>query len=211
MKKITSKLLLLMMVLVMTFAITACGNGKDDQKSDITSETSQTPTGDDNNDTTSGTSPTPAVDDNNDTTSGTSPTPAVDDNDDATSGTDQAPTTDNDDSKESAAYDTVSDYINTDEAKEVFNNLEKMVEGSGMSMKISAEDNKLIYTYSYDEIEKTDEKTKQLEEYIASLDATFQMTANAMKEYVNSDEVIVVIEYLDCNGEEIFSKEYISE
>lgn len=133
MKKITSKLLLLMMVLVMTFGMTACGKV------------------------------------------------------------------------------TVSDYINSDEVKEAFSTLEKSLEGTGMSIKISAEDDKLIYTYTYDEIEKTDDMTAQLEQSISAQDATFQNTANEVKEYVSNDSVTVVIEYIDCNGDEIFSKEYVSE
>ena len=137
MKKITSKLLMLMMVLVMAFGLSACGKG-------------------------------------------------------------------------SAPYDTVSDYINSDEVKETFSTLEKSLEGSGMSMKISAEDDKLIYTYTYDELEKTDGMAAQLEESISKQDDTFQNTANEVKEYVNSDTVTVVIEYIDCNGEKIFSKEYVS-
>ena len=133
MKKITSKLLLLMMVLVMTFGMTACGKV------------------------------------------------------------------------------TVSDYINSDEVKETFSTLEKSLEGTGMSIKISAEDDKLIYTYTYDEIEKTDDMTAQLEQSISAQDATFQNIANEVKEYVSNDSVTVVIEYIDCNGDEIFSKEYVSE
>ena len=191
MKKITSKLLILMMILVMTFGLAACGSGKDDQKDDATSQAQAT--------------------DNNDGTSGTDTTSSADDSDDETDGTDQAPVTDNDDSSGSASYKTVSDYINADEVKDVFSALEKSLEGSGMSMKISAEDNKLIYTYTYDEIEKTDEMANQLEESVAAQDATFQNTANEIKGYVESDTVTVVIEYLDCNGEEIYSKEYVSE
>ena len=52
---------------------------------------------------------------------------------------------------------------------------------------------------------------KQLEEGIKAQDATFQSTANQIKQYVDVDSATVVIKYVDSKGEEIYSKEYKSE
>lgn len=39
-------------------------------------------------------------------------------------------------------------------------------------------------------------------------DSTFQATADGIKSAVGVDTASVVIEYIDCNGEMIYSKEY---
>lgn len=161
MKKITSKLLLLMMVLVMAFGLAACGS--DDKKETTTSGTSQT----------------------------------------------QAPASDSKDS--SKPYSSISAYLEDDTVKQALSTLEKSLEGSGMNIKITAEGDKLVYTFAYEKLEKTDDMTKQLEEGIKAQDATFQSTANQVKQYVDVDTATVVIKYVDSKGEEIYSKEYVSE
>ena len=107
-------------------------------------------------------------------------------------------------------YDTVSDFLNSDESQKGFETLKKGLEGSGMNLEITAEDDKLIYTYTYENIEKTDEMAEQLES-MAAQDSTLQNTANGIQKCVNVDTVTVIARYVDCNGEEIYSKECVSE
>lgn len=107
-------------------------------------------------------------------------------------------------------YDTVSDFLNSDESQKGFETLKKSLEGSGMNLEITAEDDKLIYTYTYENIEKTDEMAEQLES-MAAQDSTLQNTANGIQKCVNVDTVTVIARYVDCNGEEIYSKECVSE
>lgn len=121
----------------------------------------------------------------------------------------QAPTTG---SKSSGKmYSSISDYLNDATVKEALSTMEKSVSGSGMNIKVTSEDDKLIYTFTYEKLEKTDEMAKQLEEGIKAQDATFQSTANQVKQYVDVDSATVVIKYVDSKGEEIYSKEYVSE
>lgn len=112
--------------------------------------------------------------------------------------------------KGNSIYDTVSDYVNSDEIQKTFETLKKNIEGSGMNLEITAEGDKLIYTYTYESIEKTDEMAEQLESMVEQ-DTTLQSMANGLKKCVNSDRVIVVMRYVDCKGKEIYSKECVSE
>ena len=121
----------------------------------------------------------------------------------------QAPAEDKKDS--SKMYSSISEYLNDATVKEALSTMEKTLDGSGMNLKVTGEDNKLIYTFTYEKIEKTDDMAAQLEEGIKAQDSTFQSTANQVKEYVDVDSAVVVIKYIDSKGEEIFSKEYTSE
>lgn len=111
-------------------------------------------------------------------------------------------------SGKSSEYSSVEEYVNSDEIQNALSTLENSLKGSGMSIKISAEDNKMIYTYTYDSTEKADGMAEQLEKAMEAQDSTFQVTADGIKSAVGVDTASVVIEYIDCNGEMIYSKEY---
>lgn len=107
-------------------------------------------------------------------------------------------------------YDTVSDYINSDEVQKELETAKKAIESSGMNLTVGAEGNKLVYTYKYDDMEKVDGMAEQLEAAMSAEDATFQEIADKMGKVVKESPVSVVIEYVDCNDEMIYSKEYTS-
>lgn len=109
-----------------------------------------------------------------------------------------------------SGYDTVSDYINSDTVQKELETAKKAIEGQGMNLTIGAEGNKLVYTYKYDDMEKVDGMAEQLEAAMSAEDATFQNIADEMAKVVNESPVSVVIEYVDCNDEMIYSKEYTS-
>lgn len=173
MKKLTSKLLVLVMVLAMAFSLSACGG--DDSKVSTT--------------------------DQGTTNEGTTNESTTNESSQSDSGSD----------KKSDGYSSLEDYVNSDEVQSAFSTLEKSLSGSGMSIKISAKDNMMIYTYTYDKTEKSDVLAEQLEKAMETQDATFQATADGIKKEVDVDSAIVRIEYIDCNGEEIYSKEYTAE
>lgn len=105
-------------------------------------------------------------------------------------------------------YSSVADYVKSDEVKEVLSTFETQLAGTGMSIDITADGDKMVYTYKFDDIEKSAEMTSALEESIKAEDATFQDTANEIKKVVKAKSPSVVIEYVDMNDEVIFSKEY---
>lgn len=154
MKKITSKLLVMVMVLTMAFGLAACGG---DKKSTTTSGTG------------------------GDSSSSTSST-----------------------------YNSVEEYVNSAEVQSALKTLEQQQSGNGMNIKVTAEGDKMIYTFKYENTEKTDGMAEALEAAIETQDATFQNTADQIKKYVNVDTATVVIKYIDSKDEMIFTKEYTS-
>lgn len=174
MRKWTSKLLLLAMVLAMAFSLAACGtkkgdNKETDQKENVTKQENQSEKKDEEQS--------------------------------------------EDDKKGSSLYDSVADYVNSDAMQSALNSLKSSVQ-EGMNIDLVAEgDNKLVYIFTYETIAHTegDGMTEALESAIGAQDATFQQTANSVKPFVGSDEVIVEIRYVDMNGAVIFSKTYTSE
>lgn len=193
MKKFTSKLLLLMTVLAMTFSLAACGNKKNDsrvndRKENASGQESQSGKKEDSQDK-----------EEDKTQSG-------DKDEDTTQSTDK-------NKKGNALYNSVADYVNSDEIQSALNSLKGSLQ-EGMSIDIVAEgDNKLVYIFTYQTIAHTegDGMKEALENAIAAQDTTFQQTANSVKPFVNSDQVIVEIRYVDMNGAVIFSKSYTSE
>lgn len=103
---------------------------------------------------------------------------------------------------------SLEDYVNSEEVQSQFSTLQKSLEGSGMNIKISAKDNKMIYTYTYDNMEKSDELAEKLEAEMQTQDSKFQATADSIKTEAGVDSASVVIEYVDKNGEMIYTKEY---
>lgn len=107
-------------------------------------------------------------------------------------------------------YKSVEDYVKSDEVQDVLSTLETQMQGTGMSIEITADGDKMVYTYTYDSIEKADGMAETLEAAMEAQDETFQNTADEIKELVDVKTATVVIEYVDCNGEMIYSKEYTS-
>lgn len=173
MKKCTSKLLALMLVLVMAFALTACGDKKDASEGSATADVTAT------DDATA----TDAAETEEPTKSGSS----------------------------SSSYSSVEEYVNSPEVQNSLSALETQLKGSGMSIKVSADGNKLIYTYKYENTEKKDGMAESLEKALSAQDATFQATANQIKSTVKVDSASVVIEYIDSKDEMIYTKEYMAE
>lgn len=183
MKKFTSKLLLLITVLTMAFSLTACSIRKNDSKADSRKEN-------------------------------TAKQESQSEKKEEAQKKDEDTTQSNDkDKKGNALYDTIADYVNSDEIQSALNSLRSTLQ-EGMSIDVVAEgDNKLVYIFSYQTIAHTegDGMPEALESAIAKQDSVFQQTANSVKPFVNCDQVIVEIRYTDMNGAVIFSKSYTSE
>ena len=108
-------------------------------------------------------------------------------------------------------YSSVADYVKSDEVKQVLTETRNMLDGTGMSIDIKADGDKMVYSYKYDSIEKADLADAQistLESGVEAEAATFQETADELKKLVKADSPSVVLEYVDANGEVIYSREF---
>ena len=108
-------------------------------------------------------------------------------------------------------YSSVADYVKSDEVQSVIDQMSSTLDGTGMSLDITAKGDKMVYSYKYDDLVKADGMEESLENAISAEDATFQETANELKKLVKADSPSVVIEYVDANGDVIFTREYVAE
>ncbi len=115
---------------------------------------------------------------------------------------------DADDSSTSGKFETMDEYVASEQVQSEMETLKASLEGQGMSIDMRGEGNKLIYSYKYDTLVKQDGMAETLESEAAKKESTFVQTAKLMKTVVSVDNPTVVIEYIDANGEMIFTKEY---
>lgn len=108
-------------------------------------------------------------------------------------------------------YSSVADYVSSDEVQGTLETLKGSAEGSGLTIDIRADGNKMVYSYQYTDIENAEGMADALKEGIAQQASTFQTSANAIKDYVDIDDATLVIEYVDKNGAVIYSEEFTAE
>lgn len=121
---------------------------------------------------------------------------------------------DDSDEDDAAAFEKFPDIETYVESEEVQSQLDEMVasiEEQGMKMEVLGEDNKLIYRYTFTNMEKQDGMAEQLEKAMGTQAETFTMIANSLETIVDVENPMVVIEYLDVNGEEIYTAEFKAE
>lgn len=180
MKKIISRLWLLMMVAAMCFCVAACGKTEKDTKKDDDRKTVLS-NKDDKDDKDK------ADKDDKDN---------IDDKDDKGSSVSSKP--------------TIQEYVNDPNFQSQFESMKQSFANSGMDIDIKAEGDSLVYVFQYADVEKSDELAAALESELAKQDFTFQSTADSIQLSVSNENVKVIIRYLDKNGDEIYSKEYVA-
>ena len=151
-----------------------------------------------------------------DTSEKTTPTPEVTEEvqPETTEAPEDTETPETTEAPEEAAFEKFPDMKAYVESEEVQSQLEAMLaslEEQGMQMEVLGEDNKLIYRYTFTNMEKQDGMAEQLEKSMEAQTETFTMVANSLKTYVEVEDPMVIVEYLDANGEEIYTAEFKAE
>lgn len=108
-------------------------------------------------------------------------------------------------------YSSVSDYLNADEVKSQLSQAQKSLEGSGITVDVTADGDKMIYTYNCAKLKKSDELVTAMESQMAKADSTFQNAANEMKKFVDVENGQIEVTYKDSEGETICSKTYTAQ
>ena len=173
MKNLIRKISLIMCVIMLTFAVSACG------KSDFDSKKNEPKTEDTANDD--------AIDD------------AKDDSED------------NDDAAVTGKFKTLEDFVNSDIMQQQLETQLASLEGSGIALNLTAEDNKLIYNFTIEDADLSaalaaDPST--LESSLQSQASTFESVASSLKAAVEVENPVVVVRYLDNTGAEIVAQEF---
>lgn len=174
MKNLIRKISLIMCVVMLTLAVSACGKSNDDTKKE------DTKTEDTAKDTTK------------------------DDADD----TDDADADDEDNSTITGKFKTLEDFVNSDIMQQQLEEQLSSLEGSGIALALTAEDNKLIYNFTIEDADlaaalAADPST--LQSSLQSQASTFEAVASSLKAAVEVDNPVVVVRYLDNAGTEIVS------
>ncbi len=108
----------------------------------------------------------------------------------------------------SSKYKTMQDYVNSSEVQEQIASVKEEVESAGMQIEVKGEGNKFIYVYTLDINDVPDEVASQLESGLTAQASTFEELAEALKQEVQVDNPVVVVQYVDSDGKEIYSQEF---
>ena len=173
MKNLIRKISLIMCVIMLTFAVSACGKSDNDSKK------------------------------NEPKTEDTAKDDAKDEaKDDAE---------DNDDAAVTGKFKTLEDFVNSDIMQQQLETQLASLEGSGIALNLTAEDNKLIYNFTIEDADLSaalaaDPST--LESSLQSQASTFESVASSLKAAVEVENPVVVVRYLDNTGAEIVAQEF---
>ncbi|HIZ81970.1 MAG TPA: DUF4854 domain-containing protein [Candidatus Mediterraneibacter pullistercoris] len=184
MKNKIRKTLLLVCAMMMALALTACGGSGNSGNSDNTDDAAQT--ADD-----------ASADD-----------AAADDaaDDDAAAADDTA-----DDAAVTGKFASIQEFIDSDIMQEQLQTQMSALEGSGMSMEITGEDNKLIYSFKIDDPDLSAVMdTAALESALESQASTFESVAGILPTAIEVENPVVVVRYLDSDGNELVAREFAS-
>lgn len=182
MKNKIRKTLLLVCAMMMALALTACGGSGNSGNSDNTDDAAQT--ADD-----------ASADD-----------AAADDaaDDDAAAADDTA-----DDAAVTGKFASIQEFIDSDIMQEQLQTQMSALEGSGMSMEITGEDNKLIYSFKIDDPDLSAMMdTATLESTLASQTSTFESVAGVLPTAIEVENPVVVVRYVGSDGQELVSREF---
>lgn len=108
-------------------------------------------------------------------------------------------------------FKSMEEYVASDVVQAELEAYKASLVGQGMKIDIRGEGNKLIYSLQFESIVKQDGMEEQLEQEAAQRESQFVSSARMMKLGVDVDNPVVVVEYLDANGEMIFTKEYAAD
>ena len=116
-----------------------------------------------------------------------------------------------DDADDTAAgkFASIQEFIDSDMMqKELATQLESL-EGTGISMELTAEDNKLIYNFKIDDPDLSAVMdTATLESTLDSQASTFESVAGVLPAAIDIENPVIVVRYLDSDGNELASREF---
>lgn len=105
-------------------------------------------------------------------------------------------------------YASIEEFIKSDEVQSQMSALQESLGSSGMKIELSADGDKLVYTFAYPEGVPTDNLGDALETALDSQAATFEAAAASLKASVDVENPVVVVRYTDSKGKELVSREF---
>lgn len=110
----------------------------------------------------------------------------------------------------SGKYKTVEDFVNSDVMQSQLSGMMESMASAGMSIEITGQGNKLIYTFVYEDLYGVDQEFlgNALAEALESMSDTFESVAASLKEAVEVENPVVVVEYVTADGTVLCSREF---
>ena len=107
-------------------------------------------------------------------------------------------------------FASIQEFIDSDMMQEELATQLESLEGTGMSMELTAEDNKLIYNFKIDDPDLSAAMdASALESSLDSQASTFESVAGVLPTAIDVDNPVVVVRYLDSDGNELASREFM--
>ena len=123
---------------------------------------------------------------------------------------DDAAADDSSDGDITGKYATIQEFIDSDMMQESLQEQMASLEGTGMSMSITGEDNKLIYSFTIDDPDLSAAiDPADLESSLDSQASTFESVAAVLPAAIEVDNPVVVVRYLGSDGTELASREFV--
>lgn len=108
----------------------------------------------------------------------------------------------------SSKYKTMEEYVNSSEVQKQISSLKQEVQSSGMNIEMKGEGDKLIYVYTIDSAYVVDGLGEQLKTALTKEASTFEQVAEELKKEVAVQNPIVVVQYVDSDGNDIHVQEF---
>lgn len=121
---------------------------------------------------------------------------------------DEEPSTENNTSDETGKYASISDFVNSDLLQSQMESLKSTASEAGMDIEITGEGNKLIYTFVISDELNVDGIAETLEAGLESQASTFESVASSIALAVEVENPVVVVRYVDTQGNEIAAREF---
>ncbi len=106
-------------------------------------------------------------------------------------------------------YASIKEYVESDEVQSELESMLSGMDTSTMSMEVYGEDNKLVYSYTYlVDLSALGDIASTLDAALEEQASVFESVASSLKLAVDVENPVVVVEYLDKDGNVIVSKEF---
>ncbi len=106
---------------------------------------------------------------------------------------------------------SISDFINSSDFQGQIEALKETMKDQGLNMEVSVEGDKLIYSYQYLEEVETEGLSEMLNAALDTQENTFKMIANSITLAVNVESPIIVVRYLDREGNLLCEREFTAD
>ena len=114
-----------------------------------------------------------------------------------------------DDAAVTGKFGSIQEFIDSDMMQTELETQTAALEGTGMSIENTGEDNKLIYSFKIDDPDMSAMMdTATLESTLASQASTFESVAGMLPTAIEVENPVVVVRYVGSDGQELVSREF---